>query len=106
MKVKLLSTTNSGMKELEGKEGILSFTDVAYFTFDATDVSFDFRHGSIRTSLLSSVVFEETSRLCYKITVSTMNSVYIFQKGEESDLEPYTKKEITQLQMALGLGLL
>ena len=55
MKVKFISTTNSAFEELVGKELELSYGMTARFTFDASDVSFDFRHGYASTSQIKNI---------------------------------------------------
>jgi len=103
MKVKFISSTNSAFKELEGKEVNLSYDAIAYFTFDSDSMSFEFRHGNARTSLIKNINFKETSRFCYIITIDANNSTYIFQKGEESNKLPFTKEETLIATLAYGL---
>jgi hypothetical protein len=103
MKVKFISCTNQSFQELLGKEVDLTYSMTASMTFDTSDVSFDFRHGYASTSRIKNINIEETSRFCYLITITTDNSVYVFQNGEESDKLPHTKKEIFALQIAFGI---
>lgn len=105
MKVKFVSTSNNLAQLIVGQTVKLSYDDVAYFSFDPELIEigkrFDYRRGEWRTSLLTNIKFEETSRFCYIITVSTRNSEYVFQKGEKTDESPLTEKEILALQMAV-----
>lgn len=94
MKVTFISCTNPMMAELIGKEGTLGYSMTASFSFDAEDVSFDFRHGYITTSIISSITITEISFNCYEIKIQTRNSEYVFRKGELSDKKPLTKDEI------------
>jgi hypothetical protein len=105
MKVKFISTSNSAFDELVGKEGTLGIDMVASFKFDAEaeDVSFDFRHGYMRTSQIENIKYDEISRFCYNIIIKTRNSVYIFQEGTKTDTPPLTKEEILAYQIAYGL---
>jgi len=105
MKVKFLSTTNDLAECMVGQEVELRYNVIAYFTFDPELIPvgerFDYRRGEWRTALLTNINFKETSRYCYIITVSTMNSEYVFQKGKPSEDKPYTKEEILGFQMAM-----
>jgi hypothetical protein len=101
MKVKFLSTTHNLAKPIVGQEVELKYTDKAYFKFDPEGLGFDLRRGEWRTSLLENIKFKETSRSCYTITITTMNSEYVFQKGTPSDKLPYTKEELLDMQMAM-----
>lgn len=100
MKVKFIETTNDLAKELLNKEVSLSYGMQASFSFDTSDVSFDLRHGSWRTSLIKNISIEEISFLCYNITIETDNSKYVFQKGEFSDRPAFTKKEKLGIALA------
>lgn len=101
MKCKFISSTNTYAQELIGKEVNLSYGMQCYFTFDTSDVSFDFRHGEFSTSLIRNINIEEISLACYKITIDTRNSQYVFQKGELSDKKPLTKDEIFALSQIM-----
>lgn len=105
MKVKFISSTNSAsaFEELQGKDGELSYSMTARFTFDNSDVSFDLRHGYFSTSYIKNIKIEEISFNCFLITIDTNNSQYVFQNGEFSDRKPFTNKEKLDISLAFGL---
>jgi hypothetical protein len=103
MTAKFISTTNHLFEELVGKEVELSYGMTAKYTFDTSDVSFEFRKGYATTSQIKNININETSRFCYLITIDTANSTYVFQVGEESDKKPYTDKEKIMNQLAFGI---
>jgi hypothetical protein len=101
MKVTFIETSNEAFKELIGKKMDLSIELCAHYAFDPEDCSFEFRHGTGRTSLIKQVNYTETSRNCYEIRIDTQNSIYWFQKGQPSDEKPLTEKEKLAIQMAM-----
>jgi len=107
MKCKFISSTNSAFEELINKEVDLYYSLVASFTFDTSDVSFDFRHGTARTSIITNIKIEENYRFCYLITITTSNSTYVFQEGSaenlEKKLEPFSKEQKLGLALAFGV---
>jgi hypothetical protein len=103
MKVKFISSTNQAFEELFGEEVDLSYSMIAHFTFDTSDVSFDFRHGYARTSQIENISIVETSRFCFEITIKTVNSTYVFQEGIPSDKLPFSKKDRLITSLAYGV---
>lgn len=101
MKVKFLSTTNDLAECIVDQEVELHFEHTASFTFNPEGLEFEYRKGRWRTSQIQNINFNEISRDCYIITITTRNSEYVFQKGTLSDKKPYTDDEILGFQMAM-----
>jgi hypothetical protein len=93
MKVKFIETTNKYAKELLDKEVDLTYDIKAYFSFDPIGCSFELRNGTWRTSEIKQILIDEISFRCFKISVITESSLYVFQKGELSDKKALTKDE-------------
>jgi len=100
MKVKFISTTNNLAECIVGQEVELHFEHTAGFTFNPEGLGFEYRKGEWRTSQIQNINFNETSRDCYIVTITTRNSEYVFQKGIPSDKKPLTDDEILGFQMA------
>jgi len=101
MTVKFITSTNKAFSSLFNIEVNLNIEMVAYMTFDTNLIDdFNFRHGNARTSTIEKIEYNEVSRGCTEIKITTRNSVYIFQHGQPSDEKPLTKKEMLDLQMA------
>jgi len=99
----MLSTTNSSFEELVGKTIKLSYDMMAYMEFDTEDVSHDFRHGYARTSRITTIKIDEVSRFCFDITITTRNSVYVFRKGEYSEMRAFTRMEENLIALEMGV---
>ncbi len=108
--VTLISSSNGNFKKLEGIIGKLSYGMNLEFDFN-NDLNgdfvppFDLRKGFFTSSLITNISIVEKSRNYFLITISTKNSEYIFGNGIESDLKPYTDKEVLDLQLATGMYL-
>ena len=102
MKVTFKSSTNKAFEELIGKEMELTIDLCAHYTFDPEGCSFDFRHGTGRTSIITSYTSEEISMGCFEITINTYNSTYVFHNGEYDENKPaLTKEEKQAISMSL-----
>lgn len=104
MKVKFISCTNPYMQPIVGYNGTLAYSMTASFSFEAIEgTPFEFRHGYLSTSQIKEIKIEEVSYFCFDITITTNNSVYVFQHGEPSDKPPLSKEE--KLDIMLGMCL-
>ena len=102
MKVIFKSTTNAAFEELLEKEMELTIDLCAHYTFDSDGCSFDFRHGTGRTSIIESYTSKEISMGCFEITIKTNNSTYVFQHGQYDENKPaLTKEEKQSIAMSL-----
>ena len=107
MKAKLIKCSNPAMEEVLGRSGNLSLGLTVHFDFreDSEGVSFDFRRGELSTSIVRSIDIDEVSSGCYEITITTRNSIYVFQVGELSSKKPMTNEEILDAQLRMGMHL-
>jgi hypothetical protein len=104
MRVRFKSTTNRAFDELKGIDGELHIGLKFSFDFNDTTVkdfmpSFDLRHGTMSSSTIKSITYNETARFFYEITIETRNTTYMFTSGTPSEQKPLTDKEILSLQM-------